>query len=51
MMRVIIRADGEIGRRTTLKMWRLRSCEFESRSAHSLHLFIVTAELLNFREK
>lgn len=30
-------ADGEIGRRTTLKMWRLRSCRFESDSAHSIN--------------
>lgn len=40
MMKVIIWADGGIGRRTTLKMWRLRLCEFEPRSAHTLHFLI-----------
>lgn len=46
MMKVTIRADGGIGRRTTLKMWRLRLCEFESRSAHDIcflhRVFLVT---------
>jgi hypothetical protein len=34
MVKLKSRASGGIGRRTTLKMWRLRSCEFESRLAH-----------------
>lgn len=37
MIRLMPRANGEIGRRTTLKMWRgSPSCRFESDSAHQI---------------
>lgn len=37
MIKLMPRANGEIGRRTTLKMWRgSPSCRFESDSAHQI---------------